>query len=128
MLVAEGLVYRHAGAPGPSLRGIDLELRDGEVVGLVGPNDAGKTTLCLVMAGLAPRVIGGTLRGRLLLDGEDAVGLSTYEMAARVTVELLELFGGYGILSSYSPEKYARDVITMLHTTDGSDGLRDGLA
>jgi alkylation response protein AidB-like acyl-CoA dehydrogenase len=57
--------------------------------------------------------------------------IKTCEMAARVTVELLELFGGYGILSFYdpfSPAKYVRDAVTMLHTTGGSDGLRDGLA
>jgi alkylation response protein AidB-like acyl-CoA dehydrogenase len=52
-------------------------------------------------------------------------------MAARVTVELLELFGGYGILNFYKPAqpaKYVRDAVTMLHTTGGSNGLRDGLA
>jgi alkylation response protein AidB-like acyl-CoA dehydrogenase len=40
----------------------------------------------------------------------------------------LELFGGYGILSFHNIERYVRDTITMLHTTGGSDGLRDGLA
>jgi alkylation response protein AidB-like acyl-CoA dehydrogenase len=54
--------------------------------------------------------------------------IKTCEMAARVTVELLELFGGYGILSFYNIERYVRDAITMLHTTGGRDGLRDGLA
>jgi alkylation response protein AidB-like acyl-CoA dehydrogenase len=57
--------------------------------------------------------------------------IKTCEMAARVTVQLLELFGGYGILSFYKPfypAKYVRDAVTMLHTTGGSDGLRDGLA
>ena len=32
---------------------------------------SGKTTLCLVASGLAPRMVGGTLSGVMLLDGDD---------------------------------------------------------
>jgi energy-coupling factor transporter ATP-binding protein EcfA2 len=71
VLRLEGLTYRHAGAPLPSLNGIDLTIGDGEVVGVVGANGAGKTTLCLVLSGLAPRVIGGKLGGRFLIDEVD---------------------------------------------------------
>jgi alkylation response protein AidB-like acyl-CoA dehydrogenase len=54
--------------------------------------------------------------------------IKTCEMAARDTVEALEMFGGYGVLKEYPVEKFARDAITMLHTTGGSEGLRAGLA
>ena len=54
--------------------------------------------------------------------------IKTCEMAARVTVQALEMLGGYGILSFSNTGKYVRDAVTMLHTTGGSDGLRDGLA
>ena len=71
MLALEAVTYRYAGAPRPSLHDVSLELRGGEVLGLVGASEAGKTTLCLVASGLAPRTVGGTLTGRLLLDGAD---------------------------------------------------------
>lgn len=38
---------------GPVVRGFDLDVRDGEGVGLVGASGAGKTTIGLVLAGLA---------------------------------------------------------------------------
>jgi alkylation response protein AidB-like acyl-CoA dehydrogenase len=54
--------------------------------------------------------------------------VKTCDMAARVAVEALEMFGGYGVLKEHPIEKIVRDALTMLHTTGGSAALRDGLA
>jgi energy-coupling factor transport system ATP-binding protein len=86
MLVLESVSYRYAGATRPSLRDVSLTLPDGEVVGLTGPSEAGKTTLCLVASGLAPRTVGGTLTGRMLLDGEDAAPMPIHELAGRIGI------------------------------------------
>ncbi|CAN5542867.1 ATP-binding cassette domain-containing protein [soil metagenome] len=86
MLILESVTYRYAGADRPSLHDIDLRLEDGEVVGVVGASEAGKTTLCLVASGLAPRAIRGTLTGRLLIDGTDVAGERMHELAARIGV------------------------------------------
>jgi energy-coupling factor transporter ATP-binding protein EcfA2 len=86
MLVLESVSYRYAGAARPSLRDVSLTLADGEVVGLAGPSEAGKTTLCLVASGLAPRTVGGTLTGRVLLDGEDAAPLPIHQLAGRIGI------------------------------------------
>lgn len=86
MLALEAVSYRYAGARRAALQDVSLELRDGEVVGLVGASEAGKTTLCLVASGLAPRAVGGQLTGRLLLDGEDAAPLAMHQLAGRVGI------------------------------------------
>lgn len=86
MLRLDSVSYRYPGARRPSLKGVSLELGDGEVVGVVGASEAGKTTLCLVASGLAPRVVGGTLRGRVLLDGADLADSQMHELAARVSI------------------------------------------
>jgi energy-coupling factor transporter ATP-binding protein EcfA2 len=82
----EQVSYRHAGGMRPSLVEVDLELGEGEIVGLVGANGAGKSSLCLVLAGLAPRVVGGNLAGRFEIDGQDATGLPMHELSARVAI------------------------------------------
>jgi len=86
MLTLEAIGYRYAGARLPSLHDVSLTLHDGEVVGLVGASESGKTTLCLVASGLAPRTVRGTLTGRVLLDGEDVAPLAIHELAARVGI------------------------------------------
>jgi energy-coupling factor transporter ATP-binding protein EcfA2 len=85
-LALDRVSYRYAGARGPALREISLELSDGEVVGVVGASEAGKTTLCLVASGLAPRAAGGTLRGRVLVDGADTADWPMHEMGARIGI------------------------------------------
>jgi energy-coupling factor transporter ATP-binding protein EcfA2 len=86
MLELRGASYRYAGYSKPVLHDVDLRLDDGEIVGLVGPNEAGKSTLCLVASGLAPASIGGTLQGTLTIDGVATAGLKTHQLAEHVVV------------------------------------------
>src|SRR5207248_5894567 len=50
-IVFDNVSFRYPGASGLQLNGASLEIRSGEVVALVGPSGAGKTTL----AALVPR-------------------------------------------------------------------------
>ncbi|MBE3206497.1 ABC transporter ATP-binding protein [Frankia sp. CH37] len=62
----EAVAVTYPGADRPALRDIDLELRPGERLGVVGRSGAGKSTLAGVLLGLlAPD------RGRVLVDGVD---------------------------------------------------------
>jgi energy-coupling factor transporter ATP-binding protein EcfA2 len=86
MLELEQVSYRYAGAAGPSIHGVNLRIAEGEVVGLCGPSESGKTTVCLVASGLAPRAIRGSLDGRLLLDGVDVTAWPMHEVVSRVGI------------------------------------------
>lgn len=86
MLRLEGVTYRYPGVSGPALRDVDLDLTGGEIVGIVGGGEAGKSTLCLVASGLAPRSVGGTLKGRVLIDGVDVADWPIHALAARVGI------------------------------------------
>jgi energy-coupling factor transporter ATP-binding protein EcfA2 len=84
MLDLHGVSYRYPGYAKLVLSEIELTLRDGEIVGLVGPNEAGKSTLCLVASGLAPASVGGILGGEVRLDGEPIAGKQPHELASRI--------------------------------------------
>lgn len=81
MLELRGVSYRYPGSAQRVLAGIDLAIDHGEVVGLAGANDAGKSTLCLVASGLAPASVGGELTGDVVVDGASIRGWSPHALA-----------------------------------------------
>ena len=85
-LSLHGVGYRYAGATRPAVLDVDLELGAGEVVGLAGASEAGKTTVCLVVSGLAPRTVGGQIRGTVLLDGENVDDWPMHRLSQAVAI------------------------------------------
>ena len=83
ILQIEGLCvsYRsYATAPLIALRGIDLSIARGEIVGMVGESGAGKTTLARSIMGMVPPP--GTIdAGRVRFDGRDLTGLAREQCA-----------------------------------------------
>ena len=85
-LVFERVRYRYAGTDRFALDGVSLVLRPGEVVGVSGANDAGKSTLCLVAAGLAPGTIAGQLEGSVTVDGIETRAQKPHEHAQQTGI------------------------------------------
>lgn len=78
MLTVNGL---QAQVDGKSiLKGLDLEVRPGEVHAIMGPNGSGKSTFAHVLAGRNGYDVTG---GRVLLDGDDLLDLEPEERARR---------------------------------------------
>jgi energy-coupling factor transport system ATP-binding protein len=86
MLALRAVRYRYAGYAAEVLHDVDLTVGDGEIVGVVGANEAGKSTLCLVASGLAPGSIGGALKGTVTIDGTDMAGRPLHEFSTRVGI------------------------------------------
>jgi branched-chain amino acid transport system ATP-binding protein len=59
-----------------ALKGVDLEVHEGEIVTLIGANGAGKSTLMMTIFG-KPRA----REGRIVFAGRDITGLPTHEIA-----------------------------------------------
>jgi Fe-S cluster assembly ATP-binding protein len=75
-LVIEDLTAEVGGQP--ILKGVDLEVKGGEVHVVMGPNGAGKSTLSHVLMGRPGYTVTG---GRVLIDGVDLLGLPTWQRA-----------------------------------------------
>jgi len=59
------------GADAPVLRHVDLRVEEGELALVIGRTGIGKSTLLGTVNGLVPHFTGGTLSGRVLVDGRD---------------------------------------------------------
>ena len=59
-----------------ALKGVDLDINDGEIVTLIGANGAGKSTLMMTMFG-NPRA----REGSIVFEGRDITNLPTHEIA-----------------------------------------------
>ncbi|ROQ32052.1 energy-coupling factor transport system ATP-binding protein [Streptomyces sp. PanSC19] len=71
MIRFENVSVRYGEDTGPTLRNVDLTVSEGELVLLVGPSGVGKSTLLGAVSGLVPHFTGGTLTGRVTVDGRD---------------------------------------------------------
>jgi branched-chain amino acid transport system ATP-binding protein len=81
-----------------ALTGVDLQIRRGEIFGLVGPNGSGKTTLTNAITGFYP-----PQKGRIRLEGHDITGMAPHAVARRGvarTFQNLALFNGMTVLDN----------------------------
>ena len=76
MLRIRKLTVRYG--PLPALKEISLDVKKGEVVALIGPNRAGKTTLLRTISGIVE-----TTEGRILFGEEDITNLSPHKIVSR---------------------------------------------
>lgn len=84
----EGVEFRYPDAADtstPTLRRIDLHIRSGETLALVGATGSGKTTL----TALVPRLYDVTA-GRILLDGRDVASMPRAELRSLVSMAFEE--------------------------------------
>jgi energy-coupling factor transporter ATP-binding protein EcfA2 len=72
------------GAAAPVLRDVNLDIDEGELCLVIGPTGSGKSTLLGAVNGLVPHFTGGTLSGRVTVDGRDTARFRPRELADAV--------------------------------------------
>jgi energy-coupling factor transport system ATP-binding protein len=71
MIRADAFSFTYPTKDEPALEEVSFRVDDGEVLGVLGPVEAGKTTLSMALAGFAPQNTGGTTSGDLSVAGHD---------------------------------------------------------
>ncbi len=84
LIELEHVSYTYPVGTRPALSDINLQVNEGEFVALIGPNDAGKSTLCYTLAGFVPHFFRGQLDGRVEVAGLDSRASSLAELVLQV--------------------------------------------
>ncbi|MFD4984910.1 ATP-binding cassette domain-containing protein, partial [Streptomyces sp. NPDC058383] len=86
MITFDQVTVQYDDAAGPALREVDLTVEEGELCLVVGHTGVGKSTLLGTVNGLVPHFTGGTLHGRVTVDGRDTAHHPPRELADVVGV------------------------------------------
>jgi putative ABC transport system ATP-binding protein len=91
--------YQVGDVPVHALRGVNLEVRRGEFVAIIGASGSGKSTLFHVLGGLTPAT-SGTVR----INGRDLAGMTNAERTDLRKTEVGFVFQKYNLLPTLSAE------------------------
>jgi putative ABC transport system ATP-binding protein len=109
-------VYRMGDVDVPALRGVDLSVRRGEFLSIIGPSGSGKSTLFHVLGGLTPPT-----SGTIFINGRDLVRMSESGRTELRKKEVGFVFQKYNLL----PTLTAADNIEIARYISGKNGGQD---
>jgi ABC-2 type transport system ATP-binding protein len=135
-ILAEGLVKHYDGGEGivEAVRGVDLEVRNGEIFGFLGPNGAGKSTTVRMLTTLLTITAGrAAVAGIDVADDADeargriGVALQEAGLDPRQTGrELLLLHGRlFGLDAAWAAER-ARELLALVELEEAADRVIKG--
>lgn len=67
-----------------TIKNLDLYVKQGEFVGIIGKNGSGKTTLCNIIRGITPDFVQGEITGSISIDNRNINDIERGEMAELV--------------------------------------------
>lgn len=104
-----------------ALKGVDLEIRRGEIFALLGPNGAGKTTLISIVCGIV-----NATSGKVLVDGHNIV---TEARAARTKIGLVpQEIASTGFESVWNTTSFSRGLFGKLPNPAHIEGVLKSLS
>jgi putative ABC transport system ATP-binding protein len=117
ILQAENLekVYRVGRVDVPALKGVSLEVQEGEFLAIMGPSGCGKSTMLHLLGGLLTPT-----RGRIIIDGED---LTTATDARRTDIRRRKIgfvFQRFNLFPTLTAEGNLR-LAERIHQANGAD-------
>ncbi|MBE5823845.1 MAG: ATP-binding cassette domain-containing protein [Butyrivibrio sp.] len=84
MISVKNLGFVYQGGKSAALDGINIEIADGDFVGITGTSGAGKTTFTFALSGIIPQKIKGDFYGAVTVDGVDTAEHPAEDFARKV--------------------------------------------
>ncbi|MCQ2249288.1 MAG: energy-coupling factor ABC transporter ATP-binding protein [Treponema sp.] len=84
MISIKNLGFSYIGAARPSLQNINLEIPDGDFLGIIGASGAGKTTLSCAINGIIPHHFQGDYYGKVMVNQKDVFETDPCTLAAEI--------------------------------------------
>ncbi len=85
-VTAEHLKYKYPGSDALALDDLSFSVEKGELIGIIGKNGSGKSSLCQAIAGLIPSFYKGAYGGRLLLGDLEVRSADADELCSKVGI------------------------------------------
>jgi branched-chain amino acid transport system ATP-binding protein len=104
------------------LKGMSMQVPDGEIVALLGPNGAGKTTVLRALTGLLDVHRGEITRGEVTFDGQVISGRQAHEIVAGGISQVME---GRRVFAELSVEENLRTGAYSGGSADATDRVFD---
>lgn len=128
--------YQYAATESPALRGVSLEIFEGEYIGLMGLNGAGKTSLGLCLNGVIPHMLMGDFTGEVTVGDVNTADYPVREMSKLVGMvfdnpefQMSQLTVGeevaLGLESLGTPPEEMRPIVAESLELVGLAGLED---
>jgi len=117
ILQAENLekVYRIGKVDVPALRGVSLEVQEGEFLAIMGPSGCGKSTMLHLLGGLLTPT-----SGRIVIDGEDITAASDAKRTAVRRKKIGFVFQRFNLFPTLTAEGNLR-LAERIHGNGGGD-------
>ena len=95
LVVFDKYNFKYKSQVEPSLFDIDLKVKKGEKIIIVGPSGSGKSTLAKCLNGQIPNTFPGDMTGSCLIDGKDLLDSSIFDLSLSVGTVLQDTDGQF---------------------------------
>lgn len=135
MIELRNVRYKYPGTGNSwALNGLDLEVREGELILVAGASGSGKSTLAYILSGIIPHFLGGELQGQVIVARKDVstckpgellphVGLVLQNADAQLFNPTVEQELAFGLESLGIPEEEICSILRQTATRFGLEHL-----
>lgn len=123
LVEVKNVTYTHWNHSQPTLKELSLTIRRGTLNVLVGPGGSGKSTVCDLISGKIPHLLGGEFSGEVWIDGADTRAMEVKDLAHKVGYVFQDPESMFATLTvedeiAFGPENLRREVGEIRQTVE----------